>query len=96
MPKKEPEYMKALRKFRKVIRAFEPKDSLEQLKEILDSKLPNDEKVTCVKGWLAQAKNMNVTSDGKIWTYDQKNHEWIDVSSNAKLRKLARNSVRVR
>ena len=97
MPKKEPEFKKSLRKFRKMVLEYEPKPSLEHLKEILDNrKLPDDEKVICVRGWLKQAETMNVTADGKIWTYDQAHHEWIDVSLNAKLRKLARNSVQVR
>jgi len=94
--KEKPKYMGSLRKFREMILEYEPRPSLEHLKEILDSKLPNDEKVTCIMGWLTQAKTMNVTADGKIWTYDPEHHKWIDVSLNAKLRKLARNSVRVR
>jgi hypothetical protein len=36
------------------------------------------------------------TPDGKKWIYDSDHHEWIDVSMNAKLRELARTSVRVK
>jgi hypothetical protein len=37
------------------------------------------------------------TSDGKIWIYDFIHHKWIDVSiDNSKLKKLSRNSVRVK
>ena len=37
------------------------------------------------------------TPDGKKWFYDDKHHNWIDISvDNPKLRKLMDNVVRVR
>ena len=37
------------------------------------------------------------TDDGKKWLYDEEHHEWIDISiDNPKLKKLMRESVRIR
>ena len=42
-------------------------------------------------------KDIIETSDGKKWFYDYKHHNWVDVSvDNPKLKKLIKESVRVR
>ena len=36
------------------------------------------------------------TPDGRKWIYDIEHHDWIDVSMNARLHKLVKNSVRIK
>jgi len=47
---REPEWKTNLRKMKDMILQYD----LKHLGEILDAKIPDDEKVTCVRGWLVQ------------------------------------------